>query len=234
LGALAFFTGIAVLLLSCSLISGVQSPGAGTGGEATDVHGQIEGGDLVWEGAQASGEGTTGSIIEVRLSNPGDEDLRTVIPCGTVLIPGDSGEQVMMVVQSEPVTVPAGEEAAVSPFVVCIDSNAAVPGTGSSYTLGGLTEGDLLQLAQCVCEEDLEGGFDPLEGMGVQFAAWMTADGRTLTDSVREGAGEGGAMGEVLGEEFGEGLSDAIVELIGTMEQPAMEWLDRCHIELGP
>jgi hypothetical protein len=229
---LMILAGVAVLLISCSLVSNVQLPGVSRDVEegATELRSQLEDGDLIWESGQASGEGPTGPVIDVRLSNPGDDDLQTVIPCGSVLIPEDSGEQVMMVVQAEPVTVPAGEEIVVAPYVVCIDASTAIPGDGSAYSLGGLTEGDLLQLAQCVCEEDLEQDWDPLGGMGVQFAAWMTAEGSTLTEALEQGGGEEGAMGDFLGGEFGEMLGD----MLGTLEQPAMELLDRCDIELGP
>jgi hypothetical protein len=236
---------VVLFLISCSLVSDLRLPGIGGGVEegateppgvsgdvgesGTDLQGRIDNGDLVWVGAEASGEGPTGPVISVRISNPGDEDLEMVIPCGSVLIPADSGDQVMMVVQADPVTVPAGEEIAVAPYVVCIDASAAIPGDGSAYTLGSLTEGNLLRLAQCVCEEDLEQGWDPLGGMGVQFAAWMTAEGSTLTEALEQG-GEEGAMGEFLGGEFGELMAD----MLGTLEQPALEVLDRCDIELEP
>jgi hypothetical protein len=245
--------GVAVSLISCSLVSSFRPPWIGGdvdhegsedveegASEAPDVSGegdegatglqsQIDNGDLVWGGAVASGEGPTGPVIAVTISNPGDDDIETIIPCGSLLIPADSGDQVMMVVQAEDVTVPAGEEIMVTPYVVCIDAGAAIPGDGSAYALGGLTEGNLLRLAQCVCEDDLEEAWDPLGGMSVQFAAWMTAEGSSLTEALEQG-GEGGAMGEFLGGEFGELVAD----MLGTLEQPALEVLDRCDIELEP
>ena len=215
---------------------GMDVPGLGISGEegATSLPDLIEDGDLVWEGGEATGEGTTGPVVEARISNPGNDDIRMVIPCGSVFIPENSGEQRMLVVQSELVTVPAGEEIVVAPYVVCMDSDEDIPAQGSGFALGGLSEGDLLQLARCVCEEDLGSIADPLEGMGVQFAVWMTADGRTLSDAVESGAGEDGAMNEFLGGQFGDQFAEMMVEMLATLEQPAMEWLDRCNIELGP
>ena len=110
--------------------------------------------------------------------------------------------------------------------MVCIDSNNGAPSEGAGYALGTMQGGDLLRLAQCACAEDLGGGMNPLEGLGVMTAGWMISNGQSFSEmmtSESEGA---------LDQVFGEGGSEAFAGMLAFLEDPADEWLDRCGIQV--
>ena len=125
---------------------------------------QVDRGELTVEDVTANGD-IAGPGIEVVVHNPGPQDVSTVIPCGSVFMPGNSDDQRLMVVQESSATVPAGGEATLAAYVVCVDPNSSAPSAGAGYALGGMESGDLLRLALCACGEDLGGGMDPMAGM---------------------------------------------------------------------
>ena len=85
-----------------------------------------------------------------------------------------------MVVQPVTAVVPAGGEAALTVYVVCVDSSMEPPDDGATYAPGSMPSGDLLKLAQCACRENLAGSLNPFEGMGVMIAGWMISEGRSF------------------------------------------------------
>lgn len=132
-------------------------------------------------GAKASGTGFTGSgNLIVDVSNPGSDPIEVVLPPGFVFLPPDgSDQQRLMVIDGKSITLDPGESATLDPYVVCIDANAHAPESGTDYVPGGLVEDEqLLALAECLSEQDIEG---PSGGMmpnfGLQFAVWAVSDG---------------------------------------------------------
>jgi hypothetical protein len=189
------------------------------------------------ESVSATGEGIQGQVLMVQLTNPGNDEVIVTIPCGFYFTPGDDEEQRLMVIQPASVSIPAGGTATVEPYVICIDSSKAGPEASSTYHLGEVVTGDLLTLAECLCEEDLPSPFDltgGMEAMGVQFAVWAVSDGIDAGTELIDAQGAleellGGELGtEFLGEEFTEMLQQLML-LYGEGAQP---WLDRCGIEL--
>jgi hypothetical protein len=189
------------------------------------------------ESVSATGEGIQGQVLMVQLTNPGNDEVIVTIPCGFYFTPGDDEEQRLMVIQPASVSVPAGDSATIEPYVICIDSSKAGPEASSTYHLGEVVTGDLLTLAECLCEEDLPSPFDltgGMEAMGVQFAVWAVSDGIDAGTELIDAQGAleellGGELGtEFLGEEFTEMLQQLML-LYGEGAQP---WLDRCGIEL--
>ncbi len=201
------------------------SPTVAAASSGADLPGQVGRGDLTLVGITANGD-IAGPGMAVAVQNPGPEDVHVVIPCGFVFTPDDSGDQRLMVVQQASATIPAGGEATLSAYVVCIDSGSAAPSEGAGYTLGSMQSGDLLRLAQCACGEDLAGSIDPLAGMGVMTAGWMISNGQSFSDMMTSESE--GAMDQV----FGEGGAEAFAGMLSFLEEPANEWLDRCGIEL--
>jgi hypothetical protein len=203
-----------------------------------DATGPIDLGGAVLEEVVSIAEGdTAGPILTVRLSNPTAQEVEVTIPCGLIFQPGpDSDEQRLMVIQPASVTISAGETAELTPYVVCIDADRSVPGTGSAYVEGTVASGDLLKLAECICLETLATDEeDPVsfeEEIGVQFAVWSAAGGfsqETLAEDLEEAEGALGAFGELESMEGFEGLFDAINQLSTAM---GGEWLDKCGIEI--
>ena len=177
-----------------------------------------------WQDLTATGE-IAAPGVNVLLSNPGPTNVETYIPCGTIFAPSGGDAQELMVVQEARGTVPAGGEATLTPFVICIEADASIPDAGAAYAFSSMADGKLAELATCVCQQDLTASANPLDSMGVQFAGWMVSEGSPFQELLE--SGEGGAIGDLLGSDVGEALA-GVFELI---EGPAMDWLDRCGIQ---
>jgi hypothetical protein len=195
--------------------------GAGIAPLASDAG--IDLGGATLDGVTSTSEGfTAGQILSVKVTNPGNSPITVTIPCGQVFNPPPgTGEQMLMVVQPVMEEIPAGGTVELQPYVVCIESSASVPGEGSAYQVGLMAEGSLFNLADCFCRERLSP--DPTafqEMMGVQFATWMVADGVTADEfSASPGEGAGAEMMQFFST------------VMGSMAEPAQEWLDKCEIE---
>jgi len=219
---------LAALLLA-SLACGLPSlPGGDGGGDQTTV---AEATGLVLNGATLDGVTSTsegmpaGLILSVQVTNPTTNEVIVTIPCGLVFEPPPgSDEQPLMVIQQVVETIPPGQTAELEPYLVCIDSGAAVPENGTTYKVGSLAGGNLQAFAECLCGQQLDAsalGFQ--EMFSIQFAIWMVADGidpRTAAEQFEGFAGED------------------LYQLLGPMMEmlagPAQEWLDRCDIEIQP
>jgi len=191
------------------------------------------------ESVAANGEGIQGQVLLVQLTNPGSEELIVTIPCGYYFSPANEEEQRLMVIQPASVSIPAGGAAAIEPYVICIDSSKAGPEASSTYRLGDVATGDLLELAQCLCQEELASPDDPAADMdviGVQFAVWAVSDGILGEDMGAEMLEAQGAMQEMLGGElggeFGEEFAEMIQQMMDLYGGGAQFWLERCGIEL--
>jgi hypothetical protein len=184
-------------------------------------------------GIEANVDGETqGPILTLQLTNPESEEVLVEIPCGLIFAPetGDD-EQRMMSIQPASAVVPGGGTAQIEPYVICIDADRAAPSLGTTYEMGEMASGDLLKLAECVCQEDLAASDEMDLGfgsVGVQFAVWAVSSDMNFEEMLAEEGGGEGALDDVLGEEGG--------ELLGLMQDlllaPAQEWLDRCGIEV--
>ena len=207
---------------------GQEQPGDGPGSPGfLDPIGR---GELVVDQIATNGTGFTGPALDVQVNNPTARSMVITIPCGFTFAPEDDGLQQLMTVQEASAEIPANGEATLTPYVVCIQADRHGPEEGSIYSLGEMAQGDLLLLAQCVCREELGAGFDPMEGVNVQFAAWMAAGDMSLDEMLQGAGGSGGALGDTLGGEFGPEF-DQMLEQVGVLFAPAEEWLTRCGIE---
>jgi hypothetical protein len=203
------------------LVGLMRRPGQGSGVGLED---QLRRGELQLADLTATGE-IAAPGVNVLLSNPGPTNVETYIPCGTIFAPSGGDAQELMVVQEARGTVPAGGEATLTPFVICIEADASIPDVGAAYAFSSKADGKLAELATCVCQQDLTASANPLDSMGVQFAGWMVSEGSPFQELLE--SGEGGAIGDLLGSDVGEALA-GVFELI---EGPAMDWLDRCGIQ---
>jgi len=171
----------------------------------------------------ASGE-IAGPGIKVVVHNPGPDDITTTIPCGFIFEPDDPTDQRLMVVQPVTAVIPAGGEATLTVYVVCVDSSKEPPDDGATYAPGSMQSGDLLKLARCACREDLAGSLNPFEGMGVMIAGWMISEGMSFAELQAEDS-EGATSGT-----FGEAASEAAAGMLEMFEASSTGWFDRCGI----
>jgi hypothetical protein len=197
-------------------------------------------GEAVLDNVVSTSDGDTeGRILTVQVTNPTTNELLVTIPCGLIFNPSPgSDEQRLMVIQQDSATVPPGESADFTPYVVCIDSSNAVPATGSTYQIGDMATGDLLALAQCICDEtlaDIE--VDPsafLDQFGLQLAVWAVSDGLSFDEMFEAMEEAEGALGQIGIEEYGEGLEDLLGGITDIFQAGGQEWLEKCDIEIKP
>ena len=198
------------------------SPSLGEG-----LPGQIDAGQVTLDTVNVSApDRMIGSILSVEVTNPENEEVTVTIPCGLIFEPEDSGEQRLMAIQETSATVPAGGSSSVEAVVACIDSSRSTPSGDAGYTVGTSAEGDLLVLATCLCQRDLNLGDDVFGGMGTQFAVWSVSDGTDLS-AMLGGSGESeGAMGDLLSGELG----DFMQQFLGPSIDEATTILDECGV----
>lgn len=191
---------------------------------------------------RANLDGTEMEEVIVGLVNPsgialefiGDAYVR--IPCGTVFEPGgedaEDGKQRLMVIQEASAVVPAGGQAELDPFVVCIDSNRGIPNQTTEYSIGAPASGDLMKLAQCICQEKLVSEEeDPMLNLGqqagLQLSVWQVAGGFNMDELLSESEIAGGDE-SALGS-YSEFIQLA-QEMMSTFPQ-YVDWLEACQVE---
>jgi hypothetical protein len=204
------------------------------------AEGPVQIGDALIEHVESISEDeTAGRILTVHVTNPTTDEIVVTIPCGLIFNPGPgSDEQRLMVIQEASTSLLPGEEATLSPYVVCIDSSSAVPELGSTYTLGIMATGELLKLADCICKEtvaDIE--MDPLAFMdqfGLQFAVWTVSDGLSFEEMFEGMEEAGGALGEIGTEDFTEEMEELFGGVMEMFQGVGQDWLEKCQIEITP
>lgn len=169
--------------------------------------------------------GFVGEVMNVVVKNLSDDTVEVKIPCGTIFMPDDASIQQMMVIQPVSVVLAAGESATITPFVVCIQSSNGSPSPGDSYTLGSSADGDLLQLADCFCRNDIDPQADFTDLFSVQFATWM------VTDQLDLSALSDSSFDAISGDN--PELSQLMNNFTSILAPDAQSWLDRCNITIG-
>jgi len=185
---------------------------------------QIERGELDLQANTATGD-IGGPGLTLVVYNPGQEEVLTLIPCGSVFAPTGGGAQQLMTVQESRASVPAGGETTLTAYVICIEANQSIPGEGTPYVFSSMADGTLGEFAACVCRENLQDSMNPLDAMSVQMAGWMITEGGGFSELLESDSG--GALGEFLGSEAASALSG----FLGFVEGPALDRLERCGIE---
>ncbi len=167
----------------------------------------------------------------IALHKWGDAFVR--LPCGLTLEPGGGREdlQRLMVIQKDGILVPAGSSIDFSPYVICIEAGQGTPELEVEYSVGTIADGDLLQLAECICERELISEEDSIayigQQFGLQFAVWQVAGGLAV-DELNEQLAEGGGAMDTFGE-----IAE-IYNSIGAMLPDFVDWLETCGIEIEP
>jgi hypothetical protein len=190
-------------------------------------------------GAKASGVGYTGTgNLTVDVSNPGNEPIDVTLPPGYIFLPPEgSDQQRLMVIKGESITLQPGESGTLDPYVVCIDSDAHAPEGGTDYVAGGLVEDEqLLALAQCLSEQDIEGpSGGAMPNFGLQFAVWSVSSGDSYDDiqNLIENADEApGDVPQVLDLETIQQLQQ-LGPLFEQMFGGSDQYLEACGISTG-
>ncbi|MBN1311655.1 MAG: hypothetical protein JXB30_09565 [Anaerolineae bacterium] len=220
----------------------VDSGDSPAGGDADGLLEQLDAGELTLDGVDVSESATIGPVLSVEVTNPGSEDVTVIIPCGLIFEPQDSGEQRMMVIQQTSAVVPAGGSASIEAVVACIDSIQSTPSGVTGYTVGTSAGGELLTLANCLCQRDLNIESDMFGGMGTQLAVWAVVDGTSPSAMLDDFEQAEGAMGDLLeGLEALEGLEgmegmDELLEQLQDLDQflgPAVDEAEAILSECG-
>ena len=188
----------------------------------------IKSGDIVIELIESTGGGTQGQIIEVVIINKSGEEIIVEIPPGLVFAPADSDEQELMVLDGEVVTLDPDETIVLTPYVICIESSAATPSTGSDYEIGYLADGDLMAFAQCV-DQETNGDLGE-DDISLQLAVWSIANQGNVLEMPDSSEAIGGAFAELFEDLELSGMLETMSEMMAAMGE---EWLQRCEISVG-
>jgi hypothetical protein len=197
--------------------------------ENTSLGQQVGSGDVILESIEIVAEDTQGEIIEISVSNQSEEELLFEIPPGLVFESDAPDEQNLMVLDAVVITLDPEETITLTPYVICIEADVAAPSSGSSYQIGYLESGDLLNFAKCV-DQQADGTLDQ-DDFGLQFAVWSITSGENVMDLPELTGVEGGALSEMMEE------LEAFSELMEGFEEITLsfgeDWLQRCGISIG-
>ncbi len=188
---------------------------------------RLKSGDMIIEWIESTGGGTQGQIIEIVMINQSGEEIIFEIPPGLVFSPVGSDEQDLMVLDGEIVTLGPDETIVLSPYVICIESSASTPSSGSAYEIGYLADGDLLAFAECV-DRETDGDLSD-DDFSLQLAAWSIANQGQILAMPDGIEGLEGAFAEMLEGWEISGLLEIMTETMGAMSE---EWIQRCDISL--
>lgn len=216
---------------TADLVSPTLEP-ASTDPSGSSITALVDEGSLLVEDIAANSTGSTeGPVLTLQLTNLKSGEVVVQVPCGLVFRPRTDDDQRMMVIQPASVMLGGSSSGELSPYVICIDSSKDAPDLAATYQVGVMAKGDLLEIANCLCEYDLSGNADQgagLERFGVQFAVWAVSDETPIDAIFGDESLEGGAMEDMFGDEF----ADMVGELTDLFLAPAQGWLDRCAIEI--
>jgi hypothetical protein len=199
---------------------------------STDIQDLVAANTLSMSIEATSDEGlTAGPIMLAKVQNNSDQPVEFTIPCGLTLPPIQEVDvQVMMVIGEVTGYIEPSDFIEIELTVVCIDATVMAPAQGDGYTIGTLVGGQMLKMAECLCQEPLS--TDAEDYLGVQFATWMVSEGDDFSDL---GQYSDGALADLLSEEapeMGEDLQemfDLYMQIMGTNAEAILE---KCDIEL--
>ncbi|MGD8732401.1 MAG: hypothetical protein PVH92_11010, partial [Anaerolineales bacterium] len=166
------------------------------------------------------------------LLNSGETTVQ--LPCGLILEPGEGRTdlQRLMVIQEDGANIPAGGSGELMPYVICVDAGLGVPESQLEYKVGRMAEGELLKLAECICDRELVSEEeDPLayigEQSGLQFSVWQVS-GSLTSEELREQLDQGGGAMDAFREILN------LYDSMGDMLPDYVNWLEECEIDIGP
>ena len=126
---------------------------------------------------KASGEelfsGHYGPCIQLTVENTSRKGIRTILPAGTWLHPGDSSEQNMLVTQERLLAVLPGQTRTVTVAAMCGEASDASPGSDAIFALGQRADDDLVGLAELIDRYNWQNETG-------QEAVWTLTDGHSL------------------------------------------------------
>jgi len=185
---------------------------------------QVASGAIQLDGIRVLMEEATGEVLGIQVSNPGAETITVTVPCGLIFDPVGGELQPMIVIYEAAQSVPPGGSAELAPVVACADMESGTPEFDAGYQIGAFAQGDLLALAQCMCQSSAD--FSP-EGFEL-----LQAQYRDLFSS--EIDFEDSPLASLLGEEDSsmEELQAAWEALRSMMIPMAGEWFERCNLDV--
>lgn len=231
-----------LLALSCRTIGGgLQSPTAPPASipsETTQIQEPpaadflpdlMDSGVVSVQSLNATMEETIGGVLDIQVKNDSQQPVTVTIPCGLIFEPVAGELQPLMVFQEISASLAPGEQTSLTPQVACVDIESGVPELSAQYRVGDLAQGDLLQLAQCLCTQDIDLSPEGFDLVNIQFAIWMVSNGDILTDFPEQPVGP---LQDLL--ENSDMSTEDLEAFQQMFEQISSEWLDRCNLNTVP
>lgn len=191
----------------------------------------VSNGVLQLDGIDAQMDETAGEVLTIQVTNPGSEPITVTVPCGLIFTPQDDELQPLIVIQEVTELIQPGDSAELVPLVACADLESGTPEIGAGYTIGSFAEGDLLALAECMCQSDADFSVESFELVNAQFAIWTISNGdlfSTMPDM------ENSPLADLMGDEYGsvEEFEAAWEAMSGVFAEMSKAWFERCNLDV--
>jgi len=213
-------------------VSPTESAGqALTTGSGATLPEQVASGAIQLDGIRVLMEEATGEVLGIQVSNPGAETITVTVPCGLIFDPVGGELQPMIVIYEAAQSVPPGGSAELAPVVACADMESGTPEFDAGYQIGAFAQGDLLALAQCMCQSSADFSPEGFELLQAQFAVWALSNRDLFSSEIDF---EDSPLASLLGEEDSsmEELQAAWEALRSMMIPMAGEWFERCNLDV--
>lgn len=119
--------------------------------------------------------GYNGKSLNMKATNKTNYPLEIEVEAGSVFASADESVQDLMITQSETFALKPRASHTANLFTMCIQSHNMSPSLGDLFTYGRKANGDLLELAKLIDENDYQNST-------AQSAVWSITDGGSITD----------------------------------------------------
>jgi hypothetical protein len=124
---------VATAVAGLGFLTSIQSNSNSTV-SSSDLFSAIQKGLITCESFGAGGY--SGKSVIVRLTNKRQQELNITIPVGTLFFPNDNGQQTLITVEQQVVTLNPGEKRSQEVYAYCSEHNDRSPNKSTTFSLG--------------------------------------------------------------------------------------------------
>lgn len=125
----------------------------------------------------------TGDCMEIEIINLSGKSIKVYLEAGRFFEPEDTTIQRMIVTREQMIALEKGSKKKMNIYAMCSQMNNSSPKSTTSFILGKMAEGKLLELAQLISKNNFQ-------GQAAQSAIWALTDNNDLYDIYSDNASE--------------------------------------------